>query len=107
MKIDIDTKQLNAKLNDAIDQGLHSLDQGLRRFEEVRDTLSSTLKERADDIQRRASHQWHEGRSKAVEAEKTVETHVRQHPGLYLVAGLGLIALVAAKVLLTRRRLSD
>jgi len=104
MKLDIDTKQLNAKINDAIDQGLHSLDQGLRRLEEVRDTVSSNVKRQHWD--RDVKRQWKHGRAKVIDAERAVESHVKENTSLYIAAGVGLLALVLAKVAFTRRKLS-
>jgi len=106
MKIEIDTKQLNAALNDALDQGMHALDQGIRRFEEVRDTLSNSLKEQTGDLQANAKKHWKTGSTKVLEAEKAVETHVRQNPALYLAVGVGLVAVLLAKITLNRRRLT-
>lgn len=102
MKIDIDTKHLNAKLNDAIDQGLHSLDQGLRRLEEVRDTIKS----RSGELRKKARHQWKDNRGKIVDVEKQVESHVRQNSNFYIAAGVGLLAIIVAKMIFGRRHLT-
>jgi len=102
MKIDIDTKHLNAKLNDAIDQGLHSLDQGLRRLEEVRDTI----KNRSGELRKKAKTQWKDNRGKVIDVEKQVETHVKQNANFYIAAGVGLLAIIAVKMIFGRRHLT-
>lgn len=104
MKLDIDTKQLNTKINDAIDQGLHSLDQGLRRLEEVRDTVAGNVKKQHWD--KDVKKKWKQGRARVIDAEHAVESHVKENTTLYIAAGVGLLALVLAKVAFTRRRLS-
>jgi len=100
MKIDFDSKEWNSRINDAIDQGMHSIDQGLRRIEEVRGQVGDSLRSASGDLQKTFS----EGKSRAIEVEKVVENHVRQHPWVYVAAGVGLGFVLAAKIILTRRR---
>ena len=78
-------------------------DQGLDRMHEAKDEVEEHFRTGTKAVTERARTGWSEGRGRFFATEQRLAETVKQHPTVFLLAGLGVLGLVFAKLLYDAR----
>ena len=79
------------------------VDDGVSRLHSVADDLEEKFRDNRDDLTRRARKSWSYGKDKLATAEETMMSTVKEHPYMFLLAGLSILGLIIAKLMFDQR----
>ena len=78
-------------------------DQGLDRIQEARGEVEEHFRTGTKAVTKRAKTGWNEGKGRFLATEQRLAGTLKQHPTVFILAGLGVLGLVFAKLLYDAR----